>query len=75
VVAASDVLDTARAIATELASRPPTAVAMAKEAIRHALNLPLAAGIEAEEKLLQQAVAAPERREMLERFAQGHRPR
>ena len=73
--AASEVLDTARTVATELATRPLTAVAMAKEAIRQALNLPLASGIEAEEKLLQQAVAAPERRELLERFAQGHRPK
>jgi enoyl-CoA hydratase len=75
VVPANDVLDTARAIAKELATRPPTAVAMAKEAIRQALSMPLGAGIEAEEKLLQQAVAAPERRELLERFAQGHRPK
>ena len=75
VVGAADVLDTARAIAKELATRPPTAVAMAKEAIRQALNMPLDAGIEAEEKLLQQAVAAPERGELLERFAQGQRPK
>jgi enoyl-CoA hydratase len=75
VVPQADVLDTARAIATELATRPPTAVAMAKAAIRQALNIPLSAGIEAEEKFLQQAVAAPERKAMLERFAQGHRPK
>ena len=75
VVAAADVLDTARAVATELATRPPTAVAMAKEAVRQALNMPLTSGIEIEEKLLQQAVSAPERRELLERFAQGHRPK
>jgi enoyl-CoA hydratase len=75
VVPQADVLEVARAIAAELATRPPTAVAMAKEAIRQALQLPLAAGIEAEEKLLQQAVAAPERQGMLERFAQGHRPK
>lgn len=75
VVPQSDVLDTARAVATELATRPSTAVAMAKEAIRQALNIPLTAGIEAEENLLQQAVAAPERKAMLERFAQGHRPK
>jgi enoyl-CoA hydratase len=71
----AEVLDAARAIAQELASRPPTAVAMAKEAIRQALNMPLAAGIAEEEKLLQLAVAAPERKAMLERFAQGHRPK
>jgi enoyl-CoA hydratase/carnithine racemase len=75
VVPAADVLDTARAIAKELATRPPTAVAMAKEAVRQALNVPLLSGIEIEEKLLQHAVASPERREMLERFAQGHRPK
>ncbi len=75
VVAAADVLDTARAVATELATRPPMAVAMAKEAVRQALNMPLVTGIEMEEKCLQQAVVAPERRELLERFAQGHRPK
>lgn len=75
VVPQAEVLDTARAIAAELATRPPTAVAMAKEAIRQALSIPLSAGIEAEEELLQQAVAAPERKAMLERFAQGHRPK
>ena len=73
VVAADDVLDTARAVAKELATRPPTAVAMTKEAIRQALNIPLASGIEVEEKLLLQAVAGPERHELLERFARGHR--
>jgi enoyl-CoA hydratase len=71
----AEVFDVARAIAQKLATRPPTAVAMAKEAIRQALNSPLAAGVEAEERLLQQAVAAPERQAMLERFAQGHRPK
>ena len=75
VVAAADVLDTARAIAKELATRPPMAVALAKEAIRQALNIPLTSGIDVEEKLLQQAVAGPERRDLLERFAQGHRPK
>jgi enoyl-CoA hydratase len=75
VVPAAEVVDTARAIAKELATRPPAAVAMAKEAMRQALNVPLLSGIEIEEKLLQQAVASPERREMLERFAQGHRPK
>ena len=75
VVPAGEVLDTARAAAKELATRPPIAVAMAKEAIRQALNMPLTSGIETEEKLLQQAVAAPERRVLLERFAQGHRPK
>ena len=71
----AEVLDTARAVATELAKRPPTAVAMAKQAIREAMTLPLMEGVLAEEKLLQQAVAAPERKAMLERFAAGHRPK
>ena len=75
VVPQNDVFDTARNIAQVLATRPPTAVAMAKEAIRQALNMPLHAGIEIEEQLLQQAVAAPERGELLKRFARGHRPK
>ena len=75
VAARAEVLDTARTIAAELATRPPTAVAMAKQAIREAMVLPLTEGITAEEQLLQQAVTAPERKAMLDRFAQGHRPR
>lgn len=75
VVPANDVMNTARGIAAELAKRPSAAVAMAKEAVRQALAVPLAAGVEIEERLLQLAVAAPERAQMLERFAQGHRPK
>ncbi len=75
VVPASEVMSTALAIAAELAQRPPTAVAMAKEAVRQALALPLAAGVKMEEQLLQRAVAAPERAVLLDRFAQGHRPK
>ena len=56
-----EVFDTARGIAADLAKRPPTAVAMAKQAIREAMALPLLQGVEAEDRLLQQAVAAPER--------------
>jgi hypothetical protein len=33
------------------------------------------AGVEIEDRLLQLAVAAPERTGMLDRFAQGHRPK
>lgn len=74
VAAQAEVLNTARTVAAELAKRPPTAVAMAKQAIREAMALPLMDGIAAEEKLLQLAVAAPERKALLERFAAGHRP-
>lgn len=74
VVPADELLDAARGIAQELATRPPTAVAMAKEALRAAFELPLASGIEVEEKCLRQAVDSPERKIMLERFAQGYRP-
>lgn len=74
VAAQAEVLDTARTVAAELAKRPPTAVAMAKQAIREAMVLPLTEGIAVEEQVLQQAVAAPERKAMLDRFAQGHRP-
>lgn len=75
VVPQADVLDVARGIAQDLAARPPAAVAMAKQALRAALETPLASGIEIEEKCLQQAVNAPERTILLERFAQGHRSR
>jgi enoyl-CoA hydratase len=75
VVPTSEVMNTARSIAAELAKRPPAAVAMAKEAVRQALSVPLMAGVEIEDRLLQLAVAAPERAGMLDRFAQGHRPK
>lgn len=74
VVPAERVRETALAVATTLAQRPPAAVALAKEAIRHALAVPLPTGVEMEDRLLQLAVAAPERQQALDRFASGHRP-
>ena len=73
-VAPEQVLDTALEAARELATRPPSAVACAKEALRHALSAPLATGVELEDRLLQIAAASPDRQAGLERFAQGKRP-
>lgn len=74
VVPAERVRETALTVATALAQRPPTAVALTKEAVRHALAAPLSTGVEIEDRLLQLAVAAPERQDALDRFAGGHRP-
>ncbi|OGA41156.1 MAG: hypothetical protein A3G24_20645 [Betaproteobacteria bacterium RIFCSPLOWO2_12_FULL_62_13] len=67
------VLDTALEIARQLAERPGTAVACAKEALRHALSTDLSTGVALEDRLLQIAAGSPERQAGLERFAKGQR--
>lgn len=67
------VLECALRVAEELADRPATAVACAKEALRHALSVPLPAGVSIEDRLLQIATAAPERQARLKRFANRKR--
>lgn len=57
-------------MAAELARRPAMAVALAKEAVRQAFEVPLSAGMALEDRLVQLAVAAPERRVQLARFAE-----
>lgn len=58
-------------LARQLAERPPTAVACAKEALWHALATGLPTGAAIEDRLLRIAAAAPERQAALERFAKG----
>lgn len=55
-------------VARVLAEQPPTAVAVAKEAVRFALSTPLEAGVDMEDRLLQIATAAPERETYLAKF-------
>ena len=68
-----DVADRARAVAVLLGSRPAGAVSAAKEAIRLAFDLPLSAGIQVEDRLLQIATTSPERQQRLAAFAAGQR--
>jgi enoyl-CoA hydratase len=74
VTAPNAVLPRAVAAAQRLAGRPLGAVAIAKEAIRQSFDIPLSAGTQAEDYLLQIATAAPERLERLKAFASGKRP-
>lgn len=74
VVPAGQLLARSLTVARLLAELPPTAVAMAKEAVRHALNAPLSAGVDVEDRLLQIATAAPERETSLAKFF-GPRPK
>lgn len=74
VVPADEVHERALAAAHLLATRPATAVAMVKQAIRQAFDVPLSAGVELEDRLLQIAAAAPERQEKLQSFVAGARP-
>ncbi|HEY8417866.1 MAG TPA: enoyl-CoA hydratase/isomerase family protein [Limnochordales bacterium] len=68
IVPAGQLLARALTVARLLAELPPTAVAVAKEAVRHALSTPLAAGVDVEDRLLQIATAAPERETYLAKF-------
>jgi len=68
IVPAGRLLARALTVARLLAEQPPTAVAMAKEAVRQALSMPLEAGVDAEDRLLQIATSAPEREAYLAKF-------
>lgn len=68
VVPKEQLLQRALTIARLLAEQPPTAVALAKEAVRQALSMPLSAGVDLEDRLLQVATMAPEREAYLAKF-------
>ena len=74
VVAPEQVLQRAFAVAAMLGARPAAAVAAVKEAVRFSLDVPLTAGVEVEDRLLQIATASPERIQRLAAFASGARP-
>lgn len=67
------VLESALAVARQLAERPPTAVACAKEALWHALSTALPVGVNVKDRLLQVAASAPERQAGPERLSKGDR--
>lgn len=60
VVPAQRVVTRSLEVARRLAELPPAAVAMAKEAVRHAVGAPLSAGVAMEDHLLETVAAAPE---------------
>lgn len=73
VVGPADLVDRCREAATHLAAMPAAAVAGVKEATRLSFDIPLSAGVEVEDRLLQIATSSPERQERLAGFAAGKR--
>lgn len=61
-------------VADEIAARPPLAQLLAKDSVKHALDVPLAAGIEAERRAFAMALGSPEAREGLRAFLQKRPP-
>lgn len=73
-IAEPDALVTrARDVAAMLAAKPAAAVAAVKESTRLSFEIPLGAGVEVEDRLLQIATTSPERQERLASFAAGAR--
>ena len=64
----------ALALAGRIASRPPVAVRLAREAVLQAFETPLAAGLEHERKLLYLAFASEDAREGMRAFVEKRRP-
>lgn len=64
----------ALAVAIRIASRPPVAVRLAREAVLQAFEMPLAAGLEHERKLLYLAFASEDAREGMRAFVEKRRP-
>lgn len=65
----------AQALAAEIARRPAAAIALAKEAVAQALDLPLEAGIEAERRAFAIALGTEHAREGLAAFLEKREPR
>lgn len=73
-VSASDWLDNSLQVARVVASRPLVAQMLAKESVRRALDVPLAAGIEAERNAFQIALSSDQAREGLAAFIDKREP-
>jgi enoyl-CoA hydratase len=61
-------LETSIEVAAEIAARPPLAQRLAKESVKRALDVPLAAGIEAERRAFAMALGSDSAREGLSAF-------
>ncbi|HEV2013476.1 MAG TPA: enoyl-CoA hydratase-related protein [Candidatus Dormibacteraeota bacterium] len=68
VVPAGAHLDEARRLARTIAERPPLAVRLGKEAVNHAMEVGLAAGLEFERKLFYLLFASEDKREGMRAF-------
>ncbi len=67
-------LEDAIGVAAEIAARPPLAQLLAKESVRRALDIPLAAGIEAERRAFAMVLGTDEAREGLAAFLEKRQP-
>lgn len=74
VVPAADLLDTALAIATEIAAMPPLAVLAAKELVNAAEQLPLEEGIRLERRLFHMLAATEDKVEGMVAFVEKRPP-
>ena len=74
VVAREAWLDEAKRVAHEIASRSPVAVRLAKEAVDHAFEAPLTAGIEFERRSFYLARASEDAEEGLAAFVEKRKP-
>ncbi len=74
VVAAEVYLDEARALAREIATRPPLAVQMAKEAVNKALETSLSEGLEFERKNFYLLFASEDQKEGMKAFIEKRKP-
>jgi enoyl-CoA hydratase len=67
-------LEDALGVATEVAARPALAQLLAKDSVRTALDMPLAAGIDAERRAFAMALGSPDAREGLSAFLEKRPP-
>ena len=75
VVPAGAQLDEARRLARMIAERPPLAVRLGKEAVNHAMEVGLAAGLEFERKLFYLLFASEDKHEGMRAFLEKRPPR
>ena len=68
VVPAGSQLEEAKRLAQVIATRPPLAVRLAKEAVNHAMEVGLAPGLEFERKLFYLLFASEDKREGMRAF-------
>jgi enoyl-CoA hydratase len=75
VVPAGTQLDEARRLAKVIAQRPPLAVRLGKEAVNHAMEVGLSAGLEFERKLFYLLFASDDKREGMRAFLEKRQAR
>jgi enoyl-CoA hydratase len=74
VAPAGGALDAAMALAEEIAANGPLALRAAKRAVEEGLDLPLARGLEAEERAYASIIPTEDRREALQAFMEKRKP-